>query len=194
MRMSEERKNPFENEEALKKERWETTHSCGNISVHPNYKEAQDALENGVEFEEEPAETDGIYSQLIISLNQVVSRFDTRISNLMRGMSQSQVKIICYLRKGPSSQKTLKVFLGCSGSNITSLLDVLEAKQLVSKDRSTEDRRFVNVKLTEKGERYSHSLAVSKSRLFEASFESLKSAELLKLDELLNKILENLLL
>ena len=52
---------------------------------------------------------------------------------------------------GPLSQRDLAQKLLKSGGNITMVIDNLEKRQLVKRDRQTEDRRFITVCLTEKG-------------------------------------------
>lgn len=56
------------------------------------------------------------------------------------------------LHLGPLSQSDLAQKLLKSGGNITLVIDNLEKRQLVKRDRLTKDRRVVMVCLTEKGQ------------------------------------------
>lgn len=53
---------------------------------------------------------------------------------------------------GPMCQSTLGKKLLKSGGNITMVIDNLEKRGLVKRERDTNDRRFISVQLTDKGE------------------------------------------
>jgi MarR family 2-MHQ and catechol resistance regulon transcriptional repressor len=57
------------------------------------------------------------------------------------------------LHLGPMCQSVLSKKLLKSGGNITMVIDNLEKRGLVKRKRDTDDRRFISVHLTEKGEK-----------------------------------------
>lgn len=68
------------------------------------------------------------------------------------GLTESQFGILeALLHLGPMCQASLGQKILRSGGNITFVVDNLEKRGLVRRERQEEDRRFVTVKLTEKG-------------------------------------------
>jgi DNA-binding MarR family transcriptional regulator len=78
--------------------------------------------------------------------------------------------------------------LGCDSSNVTGLVDRLEARGLVARQASAEDRRVKHVVLTEEGEALRERMLV---KLGEApvGFERLRAAEQRQLRDLLRQAL-----
>ncbi len=69
------------------------------------------------------------------------------------GLSWPGFTVLRTLRQsGPTSAKRLTAALACTHSNITGIVDRLERDGWVKRTRSTEDRRVIFLKLTEKGE------------------------------------------
>jgi len=69
-----------------------------------------------------------------------------------RGLTTSQFGVLeSLLHLGPMCQKELGRKLLRSDSNVTTVLDNLEKRGLVTRVRSAEDRRFVEVQLTSEG-------------------------------------------
>jgi len=67
-------------------------------------------------------------------------------------ISTSQFAVMEILKHlGPQCQKDLGSKLLKSGGNIVMIIDNLEKRGLVSREREAKDRRYVTVKLTQKG-------------------------------------------
>lgn len=68
------------------------------------------------------------------------------------GLSASQYGVLDTLQqRGPTHQQELAEALGRSKAQMTAIIDALEAKQLVRRERHATDRRFISVYLTEAG-------------------------------------------
>jgi len=67
-------------------------------------------------------------------------------------LSVQEIKAVEFLgRKGPGKMKDLADYLGLAVSSTTTLVDNLEAKGAVKRERSMEDRRVIMLQLTEDG-------------------------------------------
>ncbi|MGP4002318.1 MarR family winged helix-turn-helix transcriptional regulator [Streptomyces sp. 8N706] len=66
------------------------------------------------------------------------------------GLTLSQAKMLILLRQ-PLPMRALAGLLACDASNITGLVDRLEARGLVSRHLNATDRRIKNVVATEEG-------------------------------------------
>ncbi|WP_053334586.1 MarR family winged helix-turn-helix transcriptional regulator [Gemmatimonas phototrophica] len=68
------------------------------------------------------------------------------------GLSASQYGVLDTLqRRGPVHQQELAEALGRSKAQMTAIIDALEARELVRRERHAVDRRFISVYLTEAG-------------------------------------------
>ncbi|QFZ78627.1 MarR family transcriptional regulator [Streptomyces fagopyri] len=67
------------------------------------------------------------------------------------GLTYSQAKALNVLRQGPVPMRSLADTLRCDASNITGIIDRLEARGLVHREASPTDRRVKNVVLSEEG-------------------------------------------
>ena len=68
------------------------------------------------------------------------------------GLSIPQLDVLRRLRRGPSPMRRLAVQMNCEASNLTGLVDRLEARGLVERLPYPEDRRVKCVALTREGE------------------------------------------
>jgi DNA-binding MarR family transcriptional regulator len=66
------------------------------------------------------------------------------------GMSQARLRVMEALQEGPQSMSALKERLGVSATNITGLVDGLEADGLVCRTSHPSDRRVTLISLTDK--------------------------------------------
>ncbi|MEU4498322.1 MarR family transcriptional regulator [Streptomyces sp. NBC_00210] len=69
-----------------------------------------------------------------------------------RGLTLMQGKMLSLLRQ-PMPMRTLADLLACDASNVTGIVDRLEAHELVRREADPADRRIKMVMLTEEGER-----------------------------------------
>jgi len=68
------------------------------------------------------------------------------------GLSASQYGVLDTLdQRGPTHQQELAEALGRSKAQMTAIIDALEARELVRRERHEADRRFISVYLTEAG-------------------------------------------
>jgi len=74
---------------------------------------------------------------------------------------------------------------------MTRMLDRLEAKGLCQRSRSASDRRVINIRLTETGERAAQTLPVVLSGVLNAHLQGLSATEFDVLKTLLQKMLSN---
>ncbi|MEV6976982.1 MarR family transcriptional regulator [Kitasatospora sp. NPDC093806] len=69
-----------------------------------------------------------------------------------RGLTLMQGKMLSLLRR-PMPMRSLADLLACDASNVTGIIDRLEARGLVRREADPADRRIKRVTLTEEGER-----------------------------------------
>lgn len=71
---------------------------------------------------------------------------------IAEGLTASQFSTLKVLElRGPLAQRDIANYLLKTGGNVTVVVDNLEARNLVTRIRDTEDRRIVFVKLTDEG-------------------------------------------
>src|SRR5437763_138951 len=91
-----------------------------------------------------------------IKLSRAAESVGARLSPLMTeaSLSESQFGVLeVLLHLGPLHQRQLGKKLLRSGGNITMVVDNLERRGLVRRERNLDDRRFITVHLTEEGQR-----------------------------------------
>ena len=107
----------------------------------------------GTHFEGTPTERQAL--DTFIKLKRATDTVTARLSALFseHGLSESQFGVLeVLLHLGPMCQKGLSDKLLRSCGNITMVVDNLEKRGLIQRVRSTEDRRYITVSLTESGE------------------------------------------
>lgn len=91
-----------------------------------------------------------------IKLTRAVSSVGTRLSAHLAeaGLTPTQLGVLeALLHLGPLGQRVLGEKLLMSGANITTVVDNLERRGLVRRERGEDDRRSVTVHLTPEGRR-----------------------------------------
>jgi MarR family 2-MHQ and catechol resistance regulon transcriptional repressor len=105
------------------------------------------------------------------------------------GFNENQFGVLETLfHLGPLSQYVLGAKLFTSRPNVTLVVDQLELKGLVSRHRSTKDRRSVNVHLTPAGRRRIEKIFPRHAALIADLFEGLSAAEQEELGRLCKKL------
>lgn len=90
------------------------------------------------------------YIKLVRATESVTSRLQRRLNEA--GLTLSQFGVLeALLHLGSLSQKELAEKLLKSGGNMTLVIDNLEKRNLVQRQRQADDRRIVTVSLTESG-------------------------------------------
>lgn len=90
------------------------------------------------------------YIKLVRATDSVSSRIHRHLDAINLTTTQFGV-LEALLHLGPLYQRDLASKLLKSGGNITLVVDNLEKRELVKRDREIEDRRCIKVSLTEKG-------------------------------------------
>lgn len=96
--------------------------------------------------------------------------------------------LMLLLANGPLSPKRLAQALALSAPNLTMLLDRLQARGLLKRERSQTDRRSQNIVLTEEGLRVARASADAAGPMERDLLERLSPAERAMLIELLGKV------
>ena len=93
--------------------------------------------------------------ELLVALRKVIRAIDLRSKQLNRdvGLTGPQLLVMQNVGKFPGIMvRQIADNVNLSAATVTSILDRLEAKELVHRIRSTEDKRRVGVFLTDKGQ------------------------------------------
>ncbi len=89
---------------------------------------------------------------------------------------------------GDLSLSELSERIRAQNSTVTGIIDRMEREGLVVRARSTEDRRVVKIKLTDKGSKIARAIAVEPMEIFRGALDSLSPAETRELLKILTKI------
>jgi DNA-binding MarR family transcriptional regulator len=89
---------------------------------------------------------------------------------------------------GDLSLSDLSDRIRAQNSTVTGIIDRMEREGLVVRARSTEDRRVVKIKLTEKGARIASEIPVEPMEVFRGALASLTGTETRELMRILTKI------
>jgi DNA-binding MarR family transcriptional regulator len=89
---------------------------------------------------------------------------------------------------GDLSLSDLSERIRAQNSTVTGIIDRMEREGLVARARSTEDRRVVHIKLTERGAKIASQIAVEPMEIFRTALESLSPGEMRDLLKILTKI------
>lgn len=91
------------------------------------------------------------YTKLVRAADSVTGRISRNMS--AAGLTISQFGVLEALHhKGPLCQRDIAAKILKSTGNITLVIDNLEKQDLVKRERTSEDRRYLTIRLTEKGE------------------------------------------
>lgn len=90
------------------------------------------------------------YTKLMRAAESVTSRVQGSMSECNLTISQFGVLEALY-HKGPLCQRDIAVKILKSTGNITMVIDNLEKRGLVRRERDTDDRRYLTVHLTQEG-------------------------------------------
>ena len=125
-----------------------------------------------------PAETRALnaFIKLMRATDSLASHLTRNLAEHDITMSQFGV-LEALLHLGPLSQGDICHKLLLSGSNITPVIDNLEKRALVRRDRRTDDRRVVEVSLTTKGRQLIDGLFPSHARRITKAFGALTPAQ-----------------
>ncbi|MGD0528271.1 MAG: MarR family transcriptional regulator [Polyangiaceae bacterium] len=89
---------------------------------------------------------------------------------------------------GDLSLSELSERIRAQNSTVTGIIDRMEREALVTRTRSTEDRRVVKIRLTDKGSKIARAIAVEPMEIFRGALDSLSAGETRELLKILTKI------
>jgi MarR family 2-MHQ and catechol resistance regulon transcriptional repressor len=93
-------------------------------------------------------------------------------------LNMQELRVIELLgTEGPRMMREIAEFLKVAVNSVTSIVDHLEQKELVRRQRSDEDRRVVRVELTDAGEAMYHSMTDVNLRFLRSMLRSLTDDE-----------------
>ncbi len=104
----------------------------------------------------------------------------------LTGPQLTVVKILEQI--GDMSLSELSERIRAQNSTVTGIIDRMERENLVSRERSKEDRRVVYIKLTAKGRRLAEEIPVEPMEIFRGALESLSASEVRDLVKILGKV------
>lgn len=90
---------------------------------------------------------------LIQLISDLIEKRCDRFLNARYGLTSPQFQLLkAALQDNNVTLGGLSEHLNCSRGNVTGIVDRLERDQWLKRERSTDDRRVITVRLTEKGE------------------------------------------
>ena len=105
---------------------------------------------------------------------------------------QQVITVLSENRHTPIYMKDVASELGISPSTLTTIVDKLVEKGLVKRDLDIDDRRKVQISLTQKGETIHEYLVKFRKKVLEPIFSRLSPEEIEALKSILQKIKEGL--
>jgi len=128
-----------------------------------------------------------VFVKLLRATNSVVQNTHRHLANDELTHSQFAVLEALY-HLGPLCQGELSAKILKSNANITSVVDALEKKMLVGRDRPAGDRRKVIVKLTAGGRSLVEQIFPRHAEAIDRAFSVLSAQEQMELGRLLKKL------
>ena len=105
------------------------------------------------------------------------------------GLTESQFGVLeALLHLGPLCQRALSEKLLSSGANVTTVVDNLEKRGLVTRSREGDDRRFITVRLTDEGRLLIERVFPLHAAAIVEAFAALSAKEQEQLDALCKKL------
>jgi DNA-binding MarR family transcriptional regulator len=128
---------------------------------------------------------------LVNKLAQAVTReVDHRMIDL--GLTDAQWKPLLLLQQGSCTTAADISRMACSDTGaVTRLLDRLETKTLIRRVRSAEDRRVVNLELTQEGEQVAAEVPKILANVANEVLQGFSQEEFLQFRDLLGRALHN---
>jgi len=119
------------------------------------------------------------------------SRRVTKRLARQHGLTGPQVTALKILEGfGALSLSELSARMSAKNSTITGIVDRMERDGLVSRERSTTDRRVVHIRPTERGQRIAAAVPVTAMEIFGAALGSLSTADRAELTRILGVLAE----
>jgi len=120
------------------------------------------------------------FINLLRATNSLEARLSKNLDKFNLTTSQFGVLEALY-HLGPMSQKEIGKKILKSGGNITKVVDNLEKKNLLTREKNLQDRRFYNIKLTQNGKSLIEKIFPDHVKEIFKEFEILTDSELVEL-------------
>jgi DNA-binding MarR family transcriptional regulator len=133
---------------------------------------------------------DSIGHMARVLVGQMTRRIDEQMQ--VHDLTAQQWKPLLMLRTGQADTAAGLARLNCSDNGaMTRMLDRLEAKGLIERVRSAEDRRIVHLALTKEGERVADLIPYGLSKVLNEHLEGFSKDEFTQLQSLLRRMIAN---
>ena len=127
------------------------------------------------------------YAKLMRAAESITSRVHKHLSSVRLTLSQFGVLEAIY-HLGPLSQRDLGQKILRSSGNITMVIDNLEKRKLVKRERGHSDRRIFMVHLTDNGQKLIHKIFPSHASLIAKEMGVLSASDQKILGDLCKKV------
>ncbi len=146
-----------------------------------------DATDTMLEDRESKQELDAIVETILYLYTE--SRRLTKQAAREVGLTGPQLTVIKLLDTfGDLSLSSLSERIRAQNSTVTGIIDRMEREGLVSRERSTSDRRVVFIRLTDKGRKMASSIQVEPMEIFRAVLGTLSKEDTKDLLRILAKL------
>ncbi|MCX4749292.1 MarR family transcriptional regulator [Kitasatospora sp. NBC_01287] len=124
---------------------------------------ANDELTRDDAAREDAAREDALTREVVDLMAGLVAIFHREYEEAAaaRSLTGAQAKVLALLRRGPMPMRHIAQTLSCEPSNITGIVDRLEARGFVTREADPQDRRVKLVAATEQGQAASAELRES---------------------------------
>jgi DNA-binding MarR family transcriptional regulator len=132
-------------------------------------------------------------NSILWSLRRIINSIDKQNKQLSRSANLTIPQLVCLrqlLQEGELPIGELAKRVSLSKATLTGVIDRLEAKGLVHRERSSADRRSVYLSLTEKGRERAENMPWPLQERFATSLASMSEQDVEKIDSALKTILE----
>ncbi len=113
---------------------------------------------------------------------EIGRQFEVISSTLTNGLhdalSKQDLRVLGFLgSEGPQMMTALADYLNLAGNSVTTIIDRLEERKLVQRQRSDEDRRIVRVQLTDYGDKVCSEMDRAAIQFYQTMLASLTADE-----------------
>ncbi|EIA21302.1 MarR family winged helix-turn-helix transcriptional regulator [Listeria fleischmannii] len=133
------------------------------------------------------------YLEIETAVKRVFSSFRHDIKSVLNHtMSGGEYRVLSLIASGVNKTSDLAKKLEVSASHITSLTDALVARSLITRQRSSQDRRIIELSLTKEAEHYVKEISEKKRELIINRFSVFTPEEQKEFQRLLKKLADSI--
>lgn len=123
-------------------------------------------------------------------LDSILGKYGIRIRGKLSDLNitVSEYKIMYLIHDNIRPMKYISDKLSLAKGWVTDIIDALENKGMVERVRSSEDRRIINIKITEEGNKKYIEIQSIIKNIIKSSIAGLDSEEIVSVIRILNKI------